>query len=153
MPEASSITGGCACGAIRYALRSRPFDTGWCHCKLCRRTSGAPAVVFTTIPAGDFELVQGGDALRVWRSTSFGERTFCPICGSLLSIRIDYQPDTIDITAATLDQPELVTPEFHIFWQDAIAWAAFDDGLPRYPRLRPDTRGLPPGQTSPPDAP
>ena len=153
MPDASSLTGGCACGAIRYALRSEPFDTGWCHCTLCRRSSGAPAVVFSTIPAVDFELVQGADARRVWRSTHFGERMFCQICGSLLSIRLDFQPETIDITVATLDQPERVTPAFHIFWQDAIAWAAFDDGLPRHARFRPDTRGLPVGQTSPPDAP
>lgn len=153
MPADSPITGGCACGAVRYALRSPPFDTGWCHCSPCRRSSGAPAVVFTTIAAGDFELVQGGDRLRRWRSTSFGERGFCQICGSLLTIRLDFQPDTVDITVATLDRPEIVTPEFHIFWQDAIAWAALDDGLPRYARFRPDTRGLPSGQTAPPDPP
>ena len=149
MPDLPSLTGGCACGAIRYALRSPPFDTGWCHCTLCRRTSGAPAIVFTTVPAGDFQLLQGADALRVWRSTSFGERAFCQRCGSLLSIRLDFQPDTID----TLDHPERVPPGFHIFCQDAIPWSILDDGLPRYPRLRPDTRGLPSGQTSPPDAP
>jgi hypothetical protein len=152
MPDAP-ITGGCACGAIRYALRSQPFDTGWCHCKLCRRTSGAPAVVFTTVPTADFDLVQGAEALRIWRSTSFGERTFCQLCGSLLTIRVDYQPDTIDLTVATLDQPDLVPPGFHIFCQDAIAWATIDDGLPRHARLRPDTRGLSTGQTAPPDAP
>jgi hypothetical protein len=138
------LTGGCACGAVRYELRATPFDTGWCHCRICRRSSGAPAVVFTTIGAADFSITQGAPA--IWRSSSFGERGFCAACGSLLTIRLDFQPDTLDITAATLDRPEAVAPSFHLFCRDAIRWALFDDGLPRHDQFRPDTRGLEPGK-------
>jgi hypothetical protein len=134
------LTGGCACGAVRYALRATPYDTGWCHCRLCQRSSGAPAVVFTTIGVADFSISQGAPA--TWRSTRFGERGFCAACGSLLTIRVDFQPDTIDVAAATLDRPELVTPGFHIFCTDAIGWAPLDDGLPRHAQFRPETRGL-----------
>jgi hypothetical protein len=138
------LTGGCACGAVRYELRATPSDTGWCHCGLCRRTSGAPAVAFTTIGVGDFSFTRGAPAR--WRSTSFGERGFCPTCGSLLTIRLDFQPDTIDITAGTLDRPDAVAPGFHVFCRDAVAWGLPDDGLPRHDGFRPDTRGLEPGK-------
>jgi hypothetical protein len=134
------FTGGCACGAIRYALRAEPYDTGWCHCRLCQRSSGAPAIVFTTIAIAEFSISQGVPA--TWRSTSFGERGFCATCGSLLTIHVDFQPDTIDIAAASLDRPEAVTPGFHIFCDQAIAWGAVDDGLPRHAQFRRDTRGL-----------
>jgi hypothetical protein len=140
------LTGGCACAAIRYELRATPYDTGWCHCRLCQRSSGAPALVFTTIAIADFAVTRGGPA--VWKSSSFGERGFCAACGTLLTIRIDFQPDTIDITAASLDEPERVAPGFHIFSGDAIRWAVLDDGLPRHEKFRPDTRGLAPGQVS-----
>ena len=37
-------TGGCLCGTVRYALKSEPFDCGWCHCRSCQLTSGAPSM-------------------------------------------------------------------------------------------------------------
>jgi hypothetical protein len=120
-----------------------PYDTGWCHCRLCQRNSGAPAIVFTTVGVEAFSLTRG--ALATWRSSDFGERGICPTCGSLLTIRVDFQPETIDIAAATLDQPEAVAPGFHIFCATAIPWALFEDGLPRHAQFRPDTRGLTPG--------
>jgi hypothetical protein len=137
------LIGGSACGAVRYALRAAPYDTGWCHCRLCQRSTGAPAVVFTTIGVVDFSITQG--APETWRSTCFGQRGFCAACGSLLTIRVDLQPDTIDIAAATLDRPEALAPGFHIFCDDAVRWALLDDGLPRYAQFRPQTRGLEPG--------
>lgn len=140
------MTGGCACRAIRYELRARPYDTGWCHCRLCQQTSGAPAVVFTTIGLADFRITQGTPA--AWRSTAFGERGFCATCGSLLTIHVDFQADTIDVAAASLDEPALVAPTFHIFCQDAIAWSLPSDGLPRHAAFRPTTRGLPPDATT-----
>jgi hypothetical protein len=134
------LEGGCACGAIRYQLRATPYDTGWCHCRLCQRSSGAPAIVFTTVGVEAFSITRG--ALATWRSSDFGERGFCAACGSLLTMRIDFQPDTIDVSAASLDRPEVVTPGFHIFCGAAIPWAIFDDGLPRHEQFRPETRGL-----------
>ncbi|HEX6636422.1 MAG TPA: hypothetical protein VF033_02095 [Steroidobacteraceae bacterium] len=38
----AGLEGGCACGAVRYRLASAPFDAGYCHCEVCRRSSGAP---------------------------------------------------------------------------------------------------------------
>jgi hypothetical protein len=140
------LTGGCACGAVRYELREVPYDTGWCHCRLCQRSSGAPAIVFTTVGIASFAVLAGAPA--TWRSSSFGERGFCARCGSLLTIHVDFQPTTIDIAAATLDRPELVVPGFHVFCRDAISWASLADGLPRHAQFRPDTRGLAPGRTT-----
>ncbi|HET9621551.1 MAG TPA: GFA family protein [Kofleriaceae bacterium] len=141
------LTGGCACGRVRYELHETPFDTGWCHCRLCQRSAGAPALVFTTVHVASFRITHG--APSIWRSTPFGERGFCATCGALLTIRIDFQPETIDVSAATLDQPAAVTPGFHVFCRDAVPWAKIDDGLPRFDQFRPDTRGLAPGQIQP----
>ena len=142
------LEGGRACGAVRYAL-SEPYDTGWCHCRVCQKTSGAPAIAFTTARAETFAWTSGADRLRVYESSKFGRRRFCGTCGSLLTIEVDFQPGEIDVACATLDRPEAVPPSFHIFCKDAIRWAPIDDGLPRFDRFRPDTRGLKPGQTDP----
>jgi hypothetical protein len=134
--------GGCACGAVRYRLLSAPFDTGWCHCTICRRVSGAPAMVFSTVPAGDLVFMAGEDAVGTVRLTAFGRRRFCTRCGTPLTIEVDHQPETIDFTVGSLDDPDAVAPGFHIFRASRVAWFETADELPRHERFRPDTRGL-----------
>src|SRR6185436_15541983 len=104
------IEGGCACGTVRYSLESVPFDTGWCHCRTCQRVSGAPAMVFSTVPAGDLVFVRGAEEVRAFASSSFGRRQYCGRCGTPLTIQVDYQPETVDFPVATLDDPDRVAP-------------------------------------------
>jgi len=141
------LEGGCACGTVRYAL-SDPYDTGWCHCRICQKTSGAPAIAFTTARRDKFAWTAGEDQLQTYASSGFGHRRFCGRCGSLLAIEVAFQPDEIDVACASLDDPEAAPPAFHIFCKDAIGWAPIDDALPRFDEFRPNTRGLMPGQTS-----
>jgi hypothetical protein len=57
-------------------------------------------------------------------------------------MHVDHQPDTIDFTVATLDDPGAVMPAFHIWFESRIPWFDPVDGLPRYAKFRPRTRGL-----------
>ena len=138
----SRTTGGCACGAVRYALESAPFDAGWCHCRTCQLNSGAPAMVFASVPAGHLVFVEGGDKVKSYKSSSFGHRKFCGACGTLLLMQVDHQPETVDFSVATLDHPDAVPPGFHIFHASKVAWFETTDTLPRHEKFRPDTRGL-----------
>lgn len=144
-----SFTGGCACGAVRYELASLPYDGGWCHCRICQLNSGSPAMAFASVPADDYVLVTGGEKVKRFKSSGFGHRLFCGECGTPLLMRVDHQPETVDFSIATLDAPDAVGPQFHIFHSSRIAWFETADDLPRHERFRPDTRGLegtePPG--------
>ena len=133
-------TGGCLCGAVRYRLASAPFDAGWCHCRTCQLNSGSPAMAFASVPEADYVMEQG-EAATV-KSSDFGHRGFCRHCGTPLYMRVDHQPETVDFSLATLDDPDAVTPGFHIFYASRIAWAEPADDLPRHDRFRPNTRGL-----------
>ena len=138
----SQLAGGCLCGAVRYRLESKPFDGGWCHCRTCQLNSGAPAMAFASVRNGDWVVTAGANKLRRTRSSSFAERLFCGSCGTPLAIDYDIQPDTFDFSLATLDDPDLVRPEFHIFWASRVAWFEPGDDLPRFDRFRPGTVGL-----------
>ena len=142
MAEPPPLTGGCACGAVRYTLASTPFDAGWCHCHTCQRNSGAPAMVFATVPHRDLVFTEGADRVKSFRSSSFGKRRFCGECGTPFTMESEHQPETVDFSVATLDAPERCAPGFHIFWTSRIAWFDPGDTLPRHDRFRPDTRGL-----------
>jgi len=136
------LTGGCLCGAVRYELKSEPFDCGWCHCRTCQLNSGAPAMVFATVPEGDLVWIRGHDRVRNVASSSFGHREFCGECGTPLLMKVDHQPESLDFSVATLDDPEVVAPGYHIFWASRIAWFDPADELPRHEKFRPGTRGL-----------
>jgi hypothetical protein len=64
-------------------------------------------------------------------------------------MKVDHQPETVDFSVATLDDPDAVAPGFHIFWGSKIEWFEPKDELPRHDKFRPDTRGL--EGTEPPD--
>ena len=135
------MKGGCFCGAVRYRLDGTPYDTGWCHCRICQKISGAPALVFTTVKLADYVLEDGEAAIGRVKTTEFGERSFCTRCGTPLTIHVDFQADEIDVTAASLNDPAQVTPGFHIFYAERPSWNEAGDDLPRYDGWRPETRG------------
>ena len=138
------------CGAVRFRLASEPFDAGWCHCRTCQLDSGAPAMVFATVPVCDHQFTAGEEKVRRVASSSFGHRAFCGECGTPLYMKVDHQPETIDFGVATLDEPSRIRPGFHIFWASRLPWVEMEDGLPKHDRLRPETRGL--SGTEPPDS-
>lgn len=145
------LSGRCACGAVRYELRSAPYDAGWCHCRTCQLNSGAPAMVFASVKSGDLVFTQGGEKVKSFKSSHFGHRIFCGECGTPIGMEVDHQPETIDFSLATLDDPEALVPGFHIFYSSRIGWFEPGDELPRHARFRPDTRGL--EGTEPPNPP
>ncbi|WP_157217502.1 GFA family protein [Flavisphingomonas formosensis] len=128
--------GGCLCGAIRYRLAEAPQAVAYCHCRNCQRASGAPVLVFGTVPRDAFVVEQGNP--RRHRSSPIGERWFCGDCGCQIAMHVDYQIDTIDIAIATLDVPEASPPEFHIWHGSRIGWFETADHLTRYPDAGPD---------------
>jgi hypothetical protein len=138
----TQLTGGCQCGAVRYRLESEPFDAGWCHCRTCQLSSGAPAMVFATVPEGDLVWTKGAELVRRVKSSSFGHREYCGECGTPFTMKVDHQPETVDFSVTTLDDPDAVSPGFHIFWASKVGWFDPNDHLPRHDRFRPDTVGL-----------
>jgi hypothetical protein len=99
-------------------------------------------MAFASVKTADFVLETGEEALGRVASSNFGHRRFCTRCGTPIYMAVDHQPETVDFSIATLDEPETVTPGFHIFYGSRIGWAQPADDLPRYERFRPDTRGL-----------
>ena len=106
--------------------------------------------MFATVPAGDLMWTEGGDKVKSVASSRFGHREFCGECGTPFLMKVDHQPETVDFSVVTLDEPGAVAPTFHIFWGSKVPWFEPKDDLPRHLKFRPDTRGLegtePPGE-------
>jgi hypothetical protein len=106
-------------------------------------------MVFASVPEADFVWTEGGETVKSVSSSTFGHREFCSRCGTPFLMKVDHQPETVDFSVATLDDPEAVRPGYHIFWGSRIGWFVPKDQLPRHEKFRPHTRGLegtePPG--------
>ena len=128
------LTGGCYCGAIRYLAEGTPFQETNCHCRICRATTGAPFVTWFTLHRRDFRFTQGRPTR--FQSTPQGTRSFCPRCGTQLTFEhIDFA-DEIDVTTASLDEPQRVPPRDNTYTGSRLSWVVAD-GLPEYPAARP----------------
>lgn len=130
--------GGCLCGKIRYRASGVPIGTAHCHCDKCRRHSGAVFASGVGFSADDIEWLTDEPAL--YQSSENCARSFCPTCGSSIAHHwLDIHTTWPFI--GTLDHPESVTPEFHIFVEEQIPWLHINDGLPRYSKFPPTRRG------------
>lgn len=122
--------GGCFCGAVRYRVEGPPSDAGWCHCRMCQRTVGAPVVPWGTWPADRFAWLRGEP--RTFASSPKGERTFCATCGTSLTFVDPSEPGSVDVTLASLDDPAAFPPEHHIWTMSRVPWLELADDLPRH---------------------
>jgi hypothetical protein len=124
--------GGCLCGAVRYRAIGEGSHRTLCHCRSCRRATGAPVVAWATFPARQFEWISG-EPKRL-QSSPYVVRTFCPSCGS--SLTYQREVSEVDVTICTLDHPELLPPEDHTWISEKLSWVGIDDGRPRFHRMR-----------------
>ena len=130
MTNFTALTGGCLCGAIRYEARTQPLRGVICHCSMCRKHSGAPALAFVHFPRSAF-LWLGPEPKR-YRSSAFAERGFCPTCGSTLSMHEEVIGDRVQVTVGSLDEPSRIKIDDHVWTKEQIPWFNTTDTLPRF---------------------
>jgi hypothetical protein len=126
--------GGCFCGAVRYRVGGEPIQSDYCHCRMCQRAGGAPVVAWGTWPVSQVTWLKAEPTS--FASSDEGRRSFCPACGTPLAFMNPHEPDTIDLTLASLDDPTLFPPRAHIWTSSQVAWLDLGDDLPRHPNAR-----------------
>lgn len=131
--ESKAIRGGCLCGAIRYQSTGEPYNVTHCHCEDCRKSAGAPFVTWASFRRENFQFTRGKPLEITWAGRL---RSFCGKCGSALTFMSQPDPDEIDVSVATFDQPEIVAPGDHIWTEDRISWIKLADNLPQHARGR-----------------
>ena len=130
------LTGGCYCGAIRYEGTGIPSHLTNCHCSICRRTSGAPYIAWFSLKPEQFRFTRGTPAL--FRSSAHGMRSFCPVCGTQLTFASTEDVNWVDITLCSLDDPESLTPDDHIFVSTKLKWVHLQDSERQHNGSRPE---------------
>ena len=134
---ANALTGGCACGAIRYECSSEPVISANCYCRDCQRASGAAMASVLGVPKAAVKILKGD--VRYFDVTADSgkkiSRGFCPTCGSPLFGLFEGMPEQMGIRATSLDDPGKFKPGMNIYMSSALPWAPVSENLPKFPKM------------------
>jgi hypothetical protein len=109
----TELTGGCACGAVRFAIDA-PLDRAtYCHCTRCQRRTGAGASANARIPPGSLTITSGEDRIGAWEPDGGWAKLFCRDCGGALFSRHPERPDVMGVRLGTIDGDPGVRPSGH----------------------------------------
>ncbi len=138
MPDDPALTGGCLCGAVRYAIAGPLGICGYCHCTRCQRRTGTAASISVRVARGDFELRSGAEALRTFRPPDGAPKVFCSLCGSAVHSGDRDKDDELGVRLGGFDHDPGVRPQYRQHVASAAPWEPIPhDGLPRYDGGRP----------------
>jgi hypothetical protein len=112
-------SGGCQCGAVRYALFAHPERTHICHCRMCQKAVGGPFAAFAPVRLADFAWTRGTPA--AFLSSSMAARDYCKDCGTPLTFRY-LDSEWIDVTIGSLDRPREVPPGEQFGIESRMPW-------------------------------
>jgi hypothetical protein len=104
------MTGGCACGRVRYSVHVDNNDAYLCHCRMCQRATGSVSIAFKNVKRG--EVTWDGEP-DWFDSSPIATRPYCRACGTSLGFCFKTGSDNMDLTVASFDDPSSFTPEHH----------------------------------------
>ncbi|MEX2650519.1 MAG: GFA family protein [Alphaproteobacteria bacterium] len=113
------LTGGCQCGAVRYALYAQPEGTHVCHCRMCQKAVGGPFAALAPVKLNDFAWTRGKPA--AFASSTVAIRDFCAACGTPLSFRYTGK-DRINVTIGSLDESAKSPPALQYGIESKVPW-------------------------------
>jgi hypothetical protein len=103
------MTGGCACGRIRYTAQVEDDEAYLCHCRMCQRATGSVSIAFKSLRK---DAVAWSREPDWYVSSAIARRPFCSACGASLGFAY---PDSekMDLTVASFDDPARFKPGHH----------------------------------------
>jgi hypothetical protein len=126
-----TLEGGCACGEVRYRLDREPLFVHCCHCTCCQTETGSAFAINALYESEAVVLTKGqpepiviptesGEGQQVWR---------CPACRVAVWSNYGGAIDRIRfVRVGTLDSPDELEPDIHIYTRSKLPWVRLPDG-------------------------
>jgi hypothetical protein len=131
-----SFEGGCTCRAVRYRMTSKPMFVHCCHCRWCQRETGASFALNAMIEADRVQLTAGTpEIVNTPSNSGKGQKIArCPACHVALWSNYGGAGDVIRfVRVGTLDEPDLLPPDIHIFTMSKQPWVVLPPGMAAVP--------------------
>jgi len=132
--EVYPLTGGCDCGQVRYRVESAPLFVHCCHCRWCQRETGSAFVLNALIEADRItSLGIEPEIVHTPSESGRGQRIArCPTCR--IAVWSSYgSPLYRFVRVGTLDTPDVLPPDIHIFTASKQPWVLLPPGMSAVP--------------------
>jgi hypothetical protein len=131
---ADGLQGGCACGAVRYRIRSAPMFVHCCHCRDCQRQTGSAFAINALIETDRIELLSGEPTPFAMPTDSGRPHAVyrCPACGTAVWSEYGGAKALRFVRVGTLDDPSALPPDVHIYVRSKLPWITLPEGVPAF---------------------
>jgi hypothetical protein len=133
MSEVGDGDGGCTCGFVRYRMTGKPLFVHCCHCRWCQRETGSAFVLNAMIEKERVELLSGEvEVIATPTLSGKGQKiSRCPKCHIALWSNYAGGGDAVRfVRVGTLDDPDRLPPDIHIYTASKQPWVALPAGIP-----------------------
>ena len=127
------LEGGCDCKRVRYRMATTPLFVHCCHCRWCQRESGASFALNAMIEADRVaELGEAVELIDTPSESGSGQIIArCPKCKvAVWSHYAGAGPLIKFIRVGTLDNPDVLPPDIHIFTASKQPWVKLPEATP-----------------------
>jgi hypothetical protein len=131
-----TLEGGCTCRAVRYRLTTRPLFVHCCHCRWCQRETGSAFALNAMIEADRVVLLQGQpEFIHTPSNSGKGQKIVrCPACRIAVWSNYAGAGDAVRfVRVGTLDEPDRLPPDIHIFTESRQPWVVLGPDTPAVP--------------------
>ena len=133
MRDETTFEGSCTCGQVRYRMTSKPLFVHCCHCRWCQRETGTAFALNAMIEAERVVLLKGepemvmtptlsGKGQKIWRCHSCRVALWSNYSGAGDKVRF--------VRVGTLEEPDRLPPDIHIFTASKQPWVVLPEGTP-----------------------
>ncbi|KIW95926.1 uncharacterized protein Z519_02992 [Cladophialophora bantiana CBS 173.52] len=133
------IEGGCDCGEVRYAMMTEPMIVHCCHCRWCQRETGASFALNAMIETDRLKLLKKEPEWITVPSESGAGQSIarCPRCKiAVWSVYLNNTTNVKEririVRVGTLDNPDVLPPNAHIWASEKQPWIILSDKVPVY---------------------
>jgi hypothetical protein len=135
-PDSQTYDGGCTCRHVRYRMTTGPMIVHCCHCRWCQRETGASFALNAMIEADRVQLLQGEvEVVDTPSLSGKGQKiSRCPKCRIAVWSNYAGAGDAVRfMRVGTLDEPDRLPPDIHIFTASKQPWVVLPPGMPAVP--------------------
>jgi hypothetical protein len=136
--EFNVLEGGCTCRSVRYRMTVPPMVVHCCHCRWCQRETGSAFVINALVEADRVELLSGQpEVIDTPSESGRGQKIHrCPVCKVAVWSNYAGAGDRVHfVRVGTLDKPDKVPPDIHIFTASKQPWVVLPPDVPAVPQF------------------
>ncbi len=127
--------GGCVCGEVRFKLTDTPLIVHCCHCRWCQRETGSAFALNAMIESNRIVTLNGHpEKVKIPSESGKGQKILrCPTCRIALWSHYAGADEALSfVRVGTLDSPDQLPPDAHIFTSSRQSWLKVSDGKPEF---------------------